>query len=395
MAHKRPRWLEEKIKSAMKWSPAVGLVGMRQTGKTTLFKGISKSYFTFDDEGTFAKFEIDGLSVLQAGPYPMILDEAQKAPFLFNQIKTEIDRRKTPGRFGLTGSVRFSAREAIRESLTGRVVTFELLPLTLGEAHERSEPTFFIDCWKEQTPERLIGSLARKAWATEAQVNQYLDQGGLPGICFRREAGIRSQLFQSHLSTILGRDIRLISETKVSILKLTRLLEELAKTQGFPVNFSQLGRQVGVSTPTVKRIIHAFEGLFLCRAHGSTYFCEDLGLGSFLTKGADRMTDSQNLSRFLFREFHTQLSYVFPSEVELTDFSTRGGAFVPFVIGKAKSPSLAIGLDADVVSSEKTLKGLGTFRKHHKSSKLIAIHKGKQAYISSTDIPCIPWTWIV
>lgn len=150
----------------MKWSPAVGLIGMRQTGKTTLVRELAEIYFTFDDANNLARFETGGLAVLQAGPYPMILDEVQKAPLLFDQIKIEIDRRRTPGRFGLTGSVRFSARKAIRESLTGRVVTFELLPLTLSESYEQSMTSFLHTVWKEDSPQKLTKLLKSKDFST-------------------------------------------------------------------------------------------------------------------------------------------------------------------------------------------------------------------------------------
>lgn len=48
MAHIRHRFLLARVRKAITWIPSVGIVGMRQTGKTTLLKQLGATYFTFD-----------------------------------------------------------------------------------------------------------------------------------------------------------------------------------------------------------------------------------------------------------------------------------------------------------------------------------------------------------
>jgi hypothetical protein len=137
MPHTRPRHLESRIRQALTWSPSVSLVGMRQSGKTTLVKRMCPGYLSFDDDALVGATEAGNWDQFLGQPRPLALDEVQKAPRVFSRFKLWIDERRRPGQFVLTGSVRFLSRRAIRESLTGRTALLELLPLTVAEAHGR------------------------------------------------------------------------------------------------------------------------------------------------------------------------------------------------------------------------------------------------------------------
>ena len=112
MPHARPRHLESRIRQALAWSPSVSLVGMRQSGKTTLVKRICPGYLSFDDDALVGATEAGQWGRLLAQPRPLALDEVQKAPRVFSRLKLWIDERRRPGQFVLTGSVRFLSRRA-------------------------------------------------------------------------------------------------------------------------------------------------------------------------------------------------------------------------------------------------------------------------------------------
>jgi len=135
MPHLRLRILENQIRHDLSWSPVVSVLGMRQVGKSTLLSQLGKTYMTLDDDETLRKFERGDWSTVEASETPLVIDEAQKSPGLFDRVKLIVDRRKRPNQFLLTGSVRFLSRKQIRESLTGRTSLLELLPLTLAESH--------------------------------------------------------------------------------------------------------------------------------------------------------------------------------------------------------------------------------------------------------------------
>ena len=115
--------------------PAVAVLGPRQSGKTTLCRGVFPSYdyvsLEAHDVREYATRDPRGfLGTYKRG---VILDEVQRTPQLFSYLQEEVDRDPEPGRFILTGSQHFGISEAITQSLAGRVALLRLLPLSLDE----------------------------------------------------------------------------------------------------------------------------------------------------------------------------------------------------------------------------------------------------------------------
>ena len=65
--------------------------------------------------------------------FPLVLDEVQKVPHIFDELKAIVDVKRIPGRYVLTGSVQFSRKIGIRESLTGRSATVRLDTMSILE----------------------------------------------------------------------------------------------------------------------------------------------------------------------------------------------------------------------------------------------------------------------
>src|SRR3989338_7871688 len=123
MAHQRPRHLTARITKFAKFWPVVGILGLRQSGKSTLLRDQLKAgqYVTFDEEDIREDAESSVKQFLSKLSRPVIIDEAQKVPKIFDQIKAEVDKKKIPGDFYVTGSSNFTKHEEISESLTGRI----------------------------------------------------------------------------------------------------------------------------------------------------------------------------------------------------------------------------------------------------------------------------------
>ncbi|QQR79796.1 MAG: ATP-binding protein [Deltaproteobacteria bacterium] len=396
MAHLRSRHIEQRLKKALTYAPCIGLLGMRQTGKSTLLKMFSKEYYSFDNEGLISRFEREGSEILSLAPNPLGLDEVQKYPPIFDQLKLSVDRVKKPGRFLLSGSVRFSSRQQIRESLTGRIVLLELFPMTLAECHHKPL-SIFLKLFHEKTPqEKLIDLLKKRSWASEEKIDHYQKTGGLPGICFRREESVRFDFYSSHLETLLGRDIQLIRKIQLSVSKLISLLTEIAKRQGLPINFSELARIVGTSIPTVKSALDVMEGVFLIRPYGDTWFLEDSGLSHFLAPQKDiaNQTTRWEMLKLCYLELRAQVSYGLKHEVGMKPYKTRGGIDIPFLIESKSGERLAIVIEEENLPSNKALKSLSWFGKHSKNTTPLILLNSHKPFISSTGILCLPWTWV-
>ena len=94
------------IERRAKNSKAILLTGSRQVGKSTLFKHVFSDVkqVTFDDDLLLAQVSDDiGLFLLN-NPVPLVIDEVQKCPSIFNKLKIILDNSDDYGVFFLTGS---------------------------------------------------------------------------------------------------------------------------------------------------------------------------------------------------------------------------------------------------------------------------------------------------
>lgn len=342
MAHlDRYRYIQPHIEEALSFSPIVGVVGQRQVGKTTIVeRSCPDRYVTFDKDAEMAAAQTDPSGFLASRVAvggkvggALAIDECQMVPRLFPALKLFVQKRPRPGQFLLTGSIRFTSRKAIQESLTGRIHTIEMLPMSFAEAH-RMPLGDVVGAFGARGPfnERYLAG--REVSLSQAKVETFLDQGGLPGICFLREQSKRNSKFKSHLETLLQRDIRLIIETTVPYENLRALLTYFAASQGLPMNWANAARSTQISLVTLKKIVFAFENMFLVRrltplgdVASARFYMEDQGMASFL----HRHTPLDDLRRFVFSQMFHQIHYRYMDVYRLGYYANRGGANLSFV----------------------------------------------------------------
>jgi uncharacterized protein len=125
-----------RVQTALARSRAVVLVGPRQSGKSTLARGLlpadHPNYFDLEDPAgrralVTPKETLARLSGL------VIIDEVQHSPDLFRILRVLIDRDNRPGQFLLLGSASPDLLRQTSESLLGRVEVIEVTPFDLSE----------------------------------------------------------------------------------------------------------------------------------------------------------------------------------------------------------------------------------------------------------------------
>ncbi len=364
---------------------------MRQVGKTTLLKKFSSKYLSFDDPQTAYDFDRGSESLLQKSRHTLAIDEIQKHPPAFDVLKLNIDELKKPGRFLVSGSVRFASRKLIRESLTGRIVLIEIHPFTLAECHAKNESTF-LKTLLTDLQKNTMATLGNKAWVSTNQLSHYMRTGGMPGICFRRDESIQVRLFQTHLDTLLGRDIHLVKETSLSPQKLLVLLRTIAKNQGAKISLANYARLIGISQPTLKSIFLALEALFLIKPFGHTYFIEDAGLSHFLCPQNPSLGLWDRI-RLLYYHFRVQMIVDFPSQIAITPYASRGGLFVPFLVEYNTQKKLAIFVEETDTPSNKNLISATLIKKKFPEITPVILFDGESAFVSAKGVLCLPWCW--
>lgn len=254
------RHLLSGLRSALSDTPVVLVHGARQTGKTTLTRIVAEErpvrrYVTLDDSTVLAAASADPAGFIAGLDGPVVLDEVQRAPALFPAIKAEVDRRRDPGRFLLTGSANVLLVPKISESLAGRVELLTLWPLSQGEIEGHVE-TFVDDLFRERLPR------AAPAARSGPSLIDRIVRSGYPEPLTRTTAERRSAWFSSYITTILQRDVRDLANIE-GLADFPRLLALIASRTAGLLNFADLSRSLSMPQSTLKRYVSLLEATFL------------------------------------------------------------------------------------------------------------------------------------
>lgn len=254
MPHERKRHALGQVRKLGSFWPVTGIVGLRQVGKTTLLRkwlGVD-NFVSLDDEEVREDALHSAKNFLAKLAPPVIIDEVQKAPALFDAIKYCVDRQRIPGGYFLTGSATFSARLGIRESLTGRIGCLHLYPFLLSEIHQTAFES-----------ERASFRHQRLPRFSSEELIRAVPSGGLPVPLFTRDPGQRDLYCTHWLETTLVRDVARVYGRGYDLdisWSIVRQFGTLLRNGEWPTlrTFRQNSR-------TLRRYLTAFEDVFLVR----------------------------------------------------------------------------------------------------------------------------------
>ena len=242
--------------------PAVVVTGARQTGKSTLARGVepSRRFLSLDDFDVLDAARRTPESLL-GGRAPVTLDEVQRAPHLLREIKREIDRGRRPGRFLLTGSANLLLMKQVSESLAGRASYLNLWPMTRREQLRLGR----CGVWNtllanadEDWPDVLASQdVMAEDWQALAR------RGGFPDPALHmRNADERATWFEGYVRTYLERDLVDLSAI-ASLPDFRRLMGRVCLRLGQIANQTALGRDVGLSQATAHRYLNLLETSYM------------------------------------------------------------------------------------------------------------------------------------
>lgn len=295
MPHQRIRFAVPLLHKLAAFWPIIGVIGLRQVGKSTLLKTqvtTLKSERSLDDLTHLEAAESSPQAFLGRLDEPALIDEIQKAPRLFDALKLLVDRKRKPGRFFVTGSIEFSLQAGVRESLTGRIGLLHLLPMTLGEAHGL-----------EFDPKKKAPLHRCKLRLGIEDFSKSLPRGGLPVPLFARDPSQREMYFQSWLETSVFRDARRAFGKTFDPEFAFGVLQEIAKhhEEGSMPTLSHFS----FSARKGSRYLQALQAIFLVQKIAShekgvgrdAYVISDTGLANHLMKNRESEGSVRSLTR--------------------------------------------------------------------------------------------------
>lgn len=250
------RHMEELFLEASDFFKAVLLTGPRQVGKTYMLmhlKQNNRTYVSLDDDVVCNIAKTDPALFFQMYKPPILIDEVQKAPQLFNQIKIICDQTDEKGLFWLTGSQKYKLLKNASETLTGRIGILNLYGFSTSEVLNNVQTITEIDY--EHFSEKQLDSRIQNV----NQIYERIFQGGYPQV-ISATPRMRKAYYDSYLDTYLMRDV--MEDTGITdIAKFKLFIRACASMVGNLVNYANLSNQIGISQPTAKTWLGILQSL--------------------------------------------------------------------------------------------------------------------------------------
>ena len=145
------RLIEKEIERKLKSSGAVLVAGPKFCGKTTTCMKYQNSFVKLNTKQAIAMARMNPGGVLD-GETPRLIDEWQKAPDIWNQVKDDLDFHYEFGKYILTGSSTPADKTEVHHSGAGRITPVRMRPMSLWESKESKGTVSLAELFKGGKP---------------------------------------------------------------------------------------------------------------------------------------------------------------------------------------------------------------------------------------------------
>lgn len=363
--------------------PAVGLLGPRQVGKSTLAQTIAQEmaaaaeqpdYLDLENPADQAKLEDAGAYLRARANRLIVIDEVQRAPGLFQVLRGIIDENiragRETGQFLLLGSASIELLKQTSESLAGRIAYLELGPIDLTEI-------------------------------PLAQTEALWVRGGFPRSFLAKSDEASANWREAFITTYLERDIPQLGP-RIPATTLRRFWTMLAHRQGALLNAAELARALAVDGKTIAKYLDLMVDLLMVRRLQPLH----ANVGKRLTKSPKTYVRDSGLVHSLLRldtlddvlghpvaggswEGHVieTLVAAAPPRTEPSFYRTAAGAELDLVLDMPGGERWAIEIKRS--SAPKLDKGFRAAIEDVRPTKAFVVYGGSERYPKGDDAEAI------
>ncbi len=308
--------------------PAVGILGSRQVGKTTLAKQVGSRtpsiYIDLELPDDLVKLSNPSLFFKTYQDHLIILDEIQVKPELFPILRAVIDQDRRPGRFLILGSASPVMMRNTAESLAGRIAYIDLPPLLLSEIDVENQNILWL-------------------------------RGGFPLSYLAKSEAASLRWRQSYIRSYVEKDLSLLGLPNNPEF-LRRFWTMAAHLNGKLANYADIGRSLQVTSPTIREYYDLFGYTFLIYevtpyfgnlkkrlVKSPRYYISDTGvLHSLLgIKSFEDLLGHPHAGHSWESFVMHQIKHHLPEEHSLSFYRTHQGAEIDALILKSGKPYIS------------------------------------------------------
>ena len=386
--------------------PCVALIGARQVGKSTLIRKLlpTAAFFDLEDSVHFDMISQNPKLFLEDHDGPLIIDEAQLCPSLFNALRVQIDRNRSQnGQYLISGSSSPELLQNISESLAGRVATLELGTFQINEFMDQPTSPIYRHLYDQNMTKLLNVPLQ----TNRSNLYEKCLSGGYPDVVLNRATQhYTTTWFKNYIQTYVNRDIRRLFPT-LKLEEFKRFTEMLAASSGQLINYSNFSRSLSISQPTARSYFDISEGTFIWRSlpayesnlHRRTMkmpkgFLRDTGLITYLLHiySVDQLLSHPNFGFIWESMISEQILNALSSlsiDFKAFHYRSRSQAEIDLILtGEFGCIPIEIKSGASLKSHQ--LFAIKSFIKAEKAPFGIVIYLGEKAYRIEENLIAIP-----
>jgi predicted AAA+ superfamily ATPase len=282
------RKILSQINNFLNYKEAIVIYGARQVGKTTIMKMLIKELKTTNKIPEEALFYIDledlemlelcnqgvdyliryieartsynsnssAVSSNSQGKIYLFIDEIQYLNDASNFIKLMVDNHSNRFKLIVSGSSVLDIKSKIKQSLVGRIVTFEVLGLDFEEFLWFKKKKYHLD---------KVADTEKK---TQKELKQLFEEfiifGAYPRVALISNLNNKKYYLKELIQTYIKKDIRDIGKIR-NIMKFNNFLRILADQAGNLLNIDELASSIGIARETVYDYFILLEGTYIAR----------------------------------------------------------------------------------------------------------------------------------
>lgn len=238
------RHIDERLAHLMEVHPACLVEGIRGVGKTSSAQRLAQTTLRLDHPPTAALVADDPEAAFASQRPPVLIDEWQRVPPVWDAVRRSIDDDRTPGRFMLSGSSRAGFVSDVHAG-AGRILPVRLRPMTLSERQGHA-PAASLAELAEHGIDTVRG--VRSPFSPSEQAAASVESG-LPGY-LGMDPTDHQEALRGYLDLAVARDLAEIAAAQRDTVKLRNYVRAYSATVGTTADHAAIHNAAGVSKAT-------------------------------------------------------------------------------------------------------------------------------------------------
>ena len=259
----KERLIDKKISECLKIFGAVSIIGPKWCGKTwtSLNHANSVKYVNSSDKNIYNLALLDANLILD-GEYPLLIDEWQLVPQIWDSIRRKCDEDKIKGKFILTGSAT-EKENTIDHSGAGRICKLEMGTMSLYKSGDSDGSVSLYDLFENN---EIINHTVKQL--TLEDIANLILKGGWPEN-IEKTANDSQIIAKSYIKDIMDKDINEVDNIRRDRNKMLMLLKSLARNESTMASNETLIRDIieneydSINKETVGKYLNVLDKLHL------------------------------------------------------------------------------------------------------------------------------------